>query len=224
MRAFSALAVLSGIVLSFSELVSASSHNIGQRRRHTFNASTGHNTRRANSGAFTWYAAGLGACGKTNSASDFIVALNQPQFNGGSHCFNMITITIGGKSTQAQIVDECMGCGENDLDFSAGLFSFFASLDVGELYGSWEYGSGAPASSTSPTSTWVPPSTTSHTPTSTSSSWSSSSTWSSTPTTTTTTSSSSASPTPTIPSGFIDQLNLALGQIGELIVAGAGVA
>ncbi|KAJ3473261.1 hypothetical protein NLI96_g13072 [Meripilus lineatus] len=55
---------------------------------------------------FTYYAAGLGACGKTNSGSDFIVALNSAQFAGGSNCFKEITISYKGKSTQAQIVDE----------------------------------------------------------------------------------------------------------------------
>jgi hypothetical protein len=47
-----------------------------------------------------------GACGIVNKASDFIVALNSAQYAGGEHCFKMITITVNGKSTQAQITDE----------------------------------------------------------------------------------------------------------------------
>jgi len=72
--AFSALALLS-CVLSFSELASAS---VGQSHRRIANSLTERVDRRAISGGFTWYDAGLGACGKTNQASDYIVALNQP--------------------------------------------------------------------------------------------------------------------------------------------------
>ena len=52
---------------------------------------------------------GLGACGKVNKPSDFIVALNQAQFGSGypgPHCFETITITYGGKTAQATIMDE----------------------------------------------------------------------------------------------------------------------
>ena len=34
----------------------------------------------------TWYTPGLGACGQTNTESDFIVALNAGDWAGGSHC------------------------------------------------------------------------------------------------------------------------------------------
>jgi len=57
------------------------------------------------SGQFTYFAVGMGACGKWNTADDFIVALNTPSWDGGSHCFQTITITINGQTTQAQIVD-----------------------------------------------------------------------------------------------------------------------
>ncbi|KJA27177.1 hypothetical protein HYPSUDRAFT_106555, partial [Hypholoma sublateritium FD-334 SS-4] len=86
---------------------------------------------------FTFYAAGLGACGKTNSASDFIVALNSAQYDGGAHCFETITITVNGETQSAQIVDECPGCPFAGLDFSAGLFTAFAPESVGVLTGSW---------------------------------------------------------------------------------------
>lgn len=85
------------------------------------------------------------------------------QYAGGSHCFEMITISYGGKTTQAQVVDEvsttsppscsrvkwsvclkCPGCPFGGLDFSRGLFSYFASLDAGVIYGDWDFGSGAP--------------------------------------------------------------------------------
>ncbi|KAJ3867754.1 RlpA-like double-psi beta-barrel-protein domain-containing protein-containing protein, partial [Lentinula novae-zelandiae] len=81
---------------------------------------------------FTYYVDGLGACGQTNQPGDF-------QYNGGQYCFQMITITVGGKTTQAQIMDECPGCPYGGLDFSEGLFQFFASLDEGVLTGSWNF-------------------------------------------------------------------------------------
>jgi len=129
---------------------------------------------------FTYYDVGLGACGKYNVASDFIVALNSAQFGGGypgPHCFQTITISYGGKSTQATIMDECPGCPYGGLDLSRGLFDFFASESMGVLYGSWNFnggsgggGGGDPPPHTTthktthydppPTSTWTPKSTT----------------------------------------------------------------
>lgn len=99
--------------------------------------------RRFDQARFSFYDVGLGACGKTNVASDFIVALNSAQFGSGGYCFQMITITYGGKSTQAQIADECPGCPYGGLDFSRGLFNYFASESAGIIYGSWVFGSGA---------------------------------------------------------------------------------
>ncbi|KAF9241353.1 hypothetical protein BU15DRAFT_73480 [Melanogaster broomeanus] len=54
------------------------------------------------------------------SASCQIVALNSAEYSGGAHCFEMITITINGKSTQAQITDECPGCATGGLDLKSG--------------------------------------------------------------------------------------------------------
>jgi len=123
--------------------------------------------KRFDGATFTYYAAGLGACGKVNNPSDFIVALNAAQFDGGAHCFETITITVNGKSTQAQITDECMGCPWGGLDFTSGLFTFFASESLGVITGSWVFGGAASSSTTSTsTTTWSstsqpPPSSTS---------------------------------------------------------------
>ncbi|KAH8117486.1 hypothetical protein DFH11DRAFT_1724479 [Phellopilus nigrolimitatus] len=57
---------------------------------------------------FTFYQTGLGACGGTNKPHDFIVALNAKQWDGGKHCYEMITISYNGKTTKAQIVDEVL--------------------------------------------------------------------------------------------------------------------
>jgi len=92
---------------------------------------------------FTFFDVGLGACGKWSKASDFMVALNDKQFGGGypgPNCFKTITISYGGKTTQAQILDECPGCPFGGLDLSRGLFDFFAPESAGVIYGSWSFG------------------------------------------------------------------------------------
>ncbi|KII89027.1 hypothetical protein PLICRDRAFT_593861 [Plicaturopsis crispa FD-325 SS-3] len=177
------------LALSLSSIVSADTHQLSRK---------GHHGRRGTS-----LGDGLGACGKNNNPADFIVALNSAQYAGGSHCFEMITITANGKTAQAQIVDECPGCPFAGLDFSEGLFKHFASEDDGVITGSWDFGSGSQPTTTSkppppptttshtPTSTWTPPKTTSTTHTTTSSSSSSSSS------TSTSTSTTSSTPTPT---------------------------
>ncbi|KAH7912138.1 RlpA-like double-psi beta-barrel-protein domain-containing protein-containing protein [Hygrophoropsis aurantiaca] len=110
---------------------------------------------------FTYFADGLGACGIYSQPTDYIVALNSDQYGSGGYCFQMITITYGGQTTQAQIVDECPGCGWGELDFSQGLFEYFADTSVGEIYGTWWFDNGAPASSSAPppppSTTWQPP-------------------------------------------------------------------
>ncbi|KAI5831763.1 hypothetical protein K523DRAFT_326431, partial [Schizophyllum commune Tattone D] len=187
-------------ILSLATLCAAAGHeDSAVRRHHHARNAVGRDEHEARNesqqlskrteGQFTYYAAGMGACGQMNQASDYIVALNQGMWDGGAHCFKMITITVNGKSTQAQIVDECPGCEYGGLDFSQGLFEYFSSTDAGVLHGSWEYGDGAPATTSeappppTTTSTWQEPSTT-WTPTSTwtpetTSTWSSTSEWSS---------------------------------------------
>ncbi|KAJ7184690.1 RlpA-like double-psi beta-barrel-protein domain-containing protein-containing protein [Mycena filopes] len=102
---------------------------------------------RGGSAKFTNYNAGQGACGATNSDSDFVVALTAQQFDNGAHCFKEIYIEYNGISATAKIVDECMNCPYNGLDFSQSLFGHFVggeqnNLNVGVIYGDWSYGSG----------------------------------------------------------------------------------
>ncbi|KIK94829.1 hypothetical protein PAXRUDRAFT_781180 [Paxillus rubicundulus Ve08.2h10] len=181
-----------------------------------------------------------GACGVTNGPNDFIVALNSAEYDGGAHCFEMITITINGKTTQAQITDEaswwiwwtrlCPGCAPGGLDFSQGLFQYFAPVSEGELYGSWYYNSDKPTSTSTPpppatttsyfhTST-PPPTTTTTTTTTSSSSLSSTST--SSATTSTPSSSSPLSPVPTFTPQdpqILVQIDVALIEFGSLLQA-----
>jgi len=207
MQLFGSLSLVLSLALSAVSLVSADSHQ--NARRHSVMKRNPNDTslsKRFSDARFTYYAAGLGACGKTNSASDFIVAMNSGQFSGGSHCFDTITISFGGKSTQAQVMDECPGCPYGGLDFSEGLFKYFSSLDAGVLTGSWVFGSGGggggddtPTTThhkTTSTSTWEAPKTT-WTPKTTSTTEEKkttekkTSTWSATTTSTTSTSTSS---------------------------------
>jgi len=181
------------------------------------------------SGQFTYYAVGMGACGKQNSDSESVVALNTANWAGGSHCFEMVTITINGVTNQAQIVDMCESCGAGDLDFSSSLFHSFGGTDAqGVMYGTWSFGSSpvpttttteqpTPSSSSTSTNTSTTPSSTSVPP---------SSTTSGSPTTGTTSSSSSPSPSATsnvttpVPTGVLGQSLFFLGALGELVLAG----
>jgi len=177
------------------------------------------------SGQFTYYAVGMGACGQQNVDSDNVVALNTPSWDGGSHCFETVTITINGITMPAQVVDRCESCGPGDLDFSSGLFHSFGGTDAqGVMYGTWSFGSN-PAPTT--TTTEQPK------PSSTSTSTVSSSTSTPPPSTTsdplnTTSSSSNSSPSPSstsnaaapTPTGVLAQSLFVLGDLGELILAG----
>ncbi|KAI5120564.1 hypothetical protein M0805_002514 [Coniferiporia weirii] len=97
---------------------------------------------------FTFYDAGLGACGETNTASDFIVALNSQQYGNGEYCKKEIDITYNGKTHTATIMDDCPGCPYGGLDFSRGLFDYFADESVGVITGSWSFTDGSGATNT----------------------------------------------------------------------------
>jgi len=108
-----------------------------------------HLQKRFGPGRMTFYDVGLGACGGTNYAAQFVVALNSAQFGGyavypGPNCFKNIVIEYNGKQVGAQIVDECPTCGFGDLDLSRGLFSQFASEGDGVFYATWWFADGAP--------------------------------------------------------------------------------
>ncbi|KAJ7689478.1 RlpA-like double-psi beta-barrel-protein domain-containing protein-containing protein [Mycena rosella] len=115
---------------------------------------------------FSNYFAGQGACGWVNSDSEFVVALTTLEWNNGVNCGKEIAISWQGKSTTAKIVDECMDCPMDGLDFSQSLFSFFVgegnNVQVGIIYGDWSYVSGGGGSDESTTtSTKIAPTTTS---------------------------------------------------------------
>jgi len=171
---------------------------------------------------FTNFVPGLNGCGGTSSSGDFIVALNAQQYGNGEHCFEMITVSFEGKSTQAKIVDECPGCPYNGLDLSPAVFSAIADINLGVIYGDWEYGAGAPPPSP------PPPPKPSHPPPPPPSSTSQS--IEPTPTTTSTsatlTSASTSAPLPSFPpeTNNIEALGLLVVQLGGMVAAGAGQA
>ncbi|KAJ7273543.1 RlpA-like double-psi beta-barrel-protein domain-containing protein-containing protein [Mycena haematopus] len=136
---------------------------------------------------WTFYSTGLGACGGYNSDSDFIVALNQDTFGysyPGQYCYKKINMSYNGKSTTATIVDSCPGCpSPGGLDLSPGLFSFFASQDLGVIQGTWSF---ADDSDNPPPPTTTKKTTTHHTTTSTTTHTTPTTTSHTTPTTTTT--------------------------------------
>lgn len=159
----SSIFLLVSVILPFTV---AGTHGHIQRGRHQELAQRARgdvniHKRAFDNARFTFYDVGLGACGQYSSPGDFIVALNVIQYGGGypgPQCFKSITISYGGKTAQATIMDECMGCPYGGLDFSAGLFSYFASEDNGVIYGSWWFNDGGsePTPSTSSDSEWTP--------------------------------------------------------------------
>ncbi|QRV74842.1 hypothetical protein RhiJN_02857 [Ceratobasidium sp. AG-Ba] len=96
---------------------------------------------------------GLGACGWTNSDSEWVAAIshelfdNWPGYAGGNPNNNPVCttphtadITYGGKTIRVGIVDRCEGCALWDLDLSPSAFQQFAPLSTGRLYGAtWHF-------------------------------------------------------------------------------------
>ncbi|KAJ3814512.1 hypothetical protein F5876DRAFT_72860 [Lentinula aff. lateritia] len=241
MRSFSYLSLLSIAIPSlFSPTQASPGHGKVRVSHVNRNVTPASNLKRdSTTGDFTYYVAGLGACGTTNTASDYIVALNSDQWDGGSHCYEMVTLSYGGKT----VTDECPTCAYGQLDLTYSLFAALSGGDpnqIGEMYGgTWSFADGSSSStSTSSTSQYTQPSTT-QTPTSTStpppsttsssssstqstSSWTSTSSSSSSTITTSsssssssTSSSASASPTASAGPQVLAQLQLALIQLGE---------
>jgi len=231
------------LLLSLVALPLVAAHTKNSRHSEAVKRRSPSLAKRDFSGQFTYYADNTdeGACGGWNKPGDFIVALNAQQFDGGKYCGETVSITIDGKTQQATIVDECMGCGFGGLDFSSGLFSSFADLGVGELHGSWSFGSSGGSggdettssktthtsttqqkTSTQPTTTWKPTSTstthsTTHT-TSTHHTTSTPSTTSSKPSSTKSSTSSTASSTSTSASASAS-INYNSGEAGGLAQA-----
>lgn len=98
-------------------------------------------------GDITYYTVGLGSCGVDNSGQDLtqnLVAINWEQMgtqsNGNPMCGKTITISAGGKSTTALVVDKCMGCASGAIDVSEKVFTeLFGGLGLGRGTCSWSF-------------------------------------------------------------------------------------
>nr|ADI72050.2 loosenin [Bjerkandera adusta] len=96
----------------------------------------------------TFYATGLGACGKVNVDTDMIAAVSHQFFNSfpgaGANpnnnpiCGRAATVHHGSKTIKVQITDRCGGCkGATDLDFSPSAFNKLADPSVGRIPITW---------------------------------------------------------------------------------------
>jgi len=159
--------VLLSLAILLTQLQFGSSAQLSPLQRLTKRGHT-HSLQKRGDGTFsgraTFYDPGLGACGNTNGPDDYIVALNQEQYEANKWCGKKIKITSGGKSTYATIQDECPGCPMGGLDMTPSLFEFFASKDAGVFYMKWSLADGssddpapAPAPKPSPEPTPPPP-------------------------------------------------------------------
>ncbi|THH15017.1 hypothetical protein EW146_g5383 [Bondarzewia mesenterica] len=112
-------------------------------------AAPAHLVRRSFSGDGTFYAPGLGSCGISNTASDFIVAISHDMFdtfpgagpnpNTNPVCGKKVTASFQGKSVTATVVDRCAGCNTNDLDFSPAAFDQLADPSLGRIAITWDF-------------------------------------------------------------------------------------
>ncbi|KDN49434.1 hypothetical protein RSAG8_02136, partial [Rhizoctonia solani AG-8 WAC10335] len=159
MFAISTLAVAASLAAA---VAADHGHGLHVRSHHHVDRS---NLQKRFSGTATYYAVGQGACGQVNVASDFIVALNAPQYGSGypgPNCFKPITICANGKCVGATIMDQCPGCAYGSLDLSEGLFKQFASTDAGVFQMTWTFAGDEPAPA--PSSTKKPDPTTTKQP------------------------------------------------------------
>ncbi|KIM81737.1 hypothetical protein PILCRDRAFT_8420 [Piloderma croceum F 1598] len=104
-----------------------------------------------NYGDVTYYTPGLGACGRYNTATDYIVAVAAQTFdnypghgtnpNTNPICNQSIQVNYQGKSVTVAVADRCGGCpGAADLDLSPTAFSQLADQSVGRLHNAeWNY-------------------------------------------------------------------------------------
>jgi len=97
--------------------------------------------RTTHSGKGTYYEVGLGACGYTDSDSDYIVAISQNIYNSGNcNQYMRIENTATGDVAYGQTRDKCMGCDSYAIDLSPSLFQALgASLDEGTITVSWNF-------------------------------------------------------------------------------------
>jgi len=98
------------------------------------------------SGDMTYYdaSAGTGACGWNNDTmTEAVIALPYEfmgtQSNGNSYCGKTVTISYGGKTVEATVVDKCMGCKGKSIDLSNHAFDQLAEESLGRVTCEWYF-------------------------------------------------------------------------------------
>ncbi|PIA14633.1 Non-catalytic module family EXPN protein, partial [Coemansia reversa NRRL 1564] len=97
------------------------------------------------SGEGTYYTPGLGSCGKTNSATDLIAAINAPQYdatgssNSASICGKCVQVKGPKGEVKVTIADRCPACKSGDLDLSPAAFDQIGDESEGRISISWSF-------------------------------------------------------------------------------------
>ncbi|KZS97084.1 hypothetical protein SISNIDRAFT_406235, partial [Sistotremastrum niveocremeum HHB9708] len=100
----------------------------------------------------TFYEPGLGACGVINAQYDLVVAISYilydsyPGYTGNNPndnpvCGKMITAYYMGNQVTVMVVDRCISCQIDDLQFSPAAFDTLANFDLGRIPISWVWDS-----------------------------------------------------------------------------------
>ncbi|KAI9316449.1 RlpA-like double-psi beta-barrel-protein domain-containing protein-containing protein, partial [Dichotomocladium elegans] len=88
---------------------------------------------------------GVGSCGKDNSDSELVAALNAPQMgssgnpNNNSNCGRKARVKGPKGSVTVTIVDTCPPCKKGDLDLSPAAFAKIADFAKGRVAISWQW-------------------------------------------------------------------------------------
>jgi expansin (peptidoglycan-binding protein) len=91
----------------------------------------------------TYYNTGLGACGWTNNDSQLVVAVSQqwygtaPNPNNSAACGKQLRVRGPLGVVYVTIVDKCVGCATDDLDFSPAAFRAIANISDGRVPIRW---------------------------------------------------------------------------------------
>jgi expansin (peptidoglycan-binding protein) len=75
--------------------------------------------------------------GSTEKVVALPYGLMGTQSNGNPYCGKTITVSYGGKTTTATVVDKCMGCVGDAIDLSNAAFLELAELAVGRATAEW---------------------------------------------------------------------------------------
>lgn len=87
----------------------------------------------------TYFTVGLGSCGKTNTDSQMVAALNAPQMGSNKYCGKSATVTGPNGSVTVTIVDTCPECSSGSLDLSPAAFKKIGDVSAGRIKISWNW-------------------------------------------------------------------------------------